>query len=770
MFVGLRRMANKASKGRQKPAANKGKGLVTTGGPKKGFARKEISKPARKSAEGVVAAAPKLSKNGVPLTICVVPFHESVFNNQLIDFLATLVNVDSDVASPSGVAIKTGSIPSQPRSRVQLVIPNHRENIQVILDAAKAADVLLCVFPNDAAHDRSCFDPLGYETLTALRMQGLPPLVIGTMLDTSDKKIGMKTVQRFFFSEFSQDKAKFLMPSASIKEGDQAAIGKQLMGAITAAFSGSLSSTVSESLALRRMRGYMLIDSWTPTSTGEVSISGFARGAGFSINSAVHLTGYPHTFRVSRIEIIDSTGGMNEVVRVIEPTPEEEAAIAESLAPLQPAEIQEQTWPTDEELAAAEKNQIRNRKMKRVLVPAGTGAEMAEWLGQDMDDDEEIVGADSMEAAGHHVMDGEDLGGEEIEGDDVDDDDEALKGMFDWDKVDEADAACTPTTPQFEERSREDMDFVDEVDTPQNMTARERFQKYRGLKSLRNGNWDPYEELPAEYSQIHEFQDIQFTTKQAFAALAEGGAACVNKYCRLHLVPVAGPDAAPVSPDTAIPLVASSAGAAEAKVTVVHCRLTRLPEALDLIIKSKDTVTVQVGFRRMEVRPIFSEVAKYSASTGTCPIQRMYRQLPSDTGASIMMSFYAPAVFGTSPALVFHSSGRLALWGSVAGCAPNRPVLVKRATLTGYPFRVHQTKAVCRFMFFNPQDIDWFTPVELTTKKGLRGHIIESLGTHGYMKCRFNGQLTSDDVICMHLYKRVYPKWHPATWGMPLTQ
>ena len=85
---------------------------------------------------------------------------------------------------------------------------------------------------------------------------------------------------------------------------------------------------------------------------------------------------------------------------------------------------------------------------------------------------------------------------------------------------------------------------------------------------MRNGNWDPYEELPAEYSQIHEFQDIQFTTKQAFAALAEGGAACVNKYCRLHLVPVAGPDAAPVSPDTAIPLVASSAGAAEAKVTV----------------------------------------------------------------------------------------------------------------------------------------------------------------------------------------------------------
>lgn len=57
------------------------------------------------------------------------------------------------------------------------------------------------------------------------------------------------------------------------------------------------------------------------------------------------------------------------------------------------------------------------------------------------------------------------------------------------------------------------------------------------------------------------------------------------------------------------------------------------------------------------------------------------------------------------------------------------------------------------------EDIEWFKPVELYTDSGNRGHIKDSVGTHGIMKCTFNVPLKKQDQVKMNLYKRVFPRW-----------
>lgn len=63
-----------------------------------------------------------------------------------------------------------------------------------------------------------------------------------------------------------------------------------------------------------------------------------------------------------------------------------------------------------------------------------------------------------------------------------------------------ANPACLPTHHPYS---------PSQVDTPEGLPARQRFDKYRGLKSYRTSAWDPRESLPQDYARVFAFENFK---------------------------------------------------------------------------------------------------------------------------------------------------------------------------------------------------------------------------------------------------------------------
>lgn len=85
---------------------------------------------------------------------------------------------------------------------------------------------------------------------------------------------------------------------------------------------------------------------------------------------------------------------------------------------------------------------------------------------------------------------------------------------------------------------RDDREFPDEVDTPKDIPASVRFQRYRGMQSFRTSPWDPYENLPRDYARVFQFEDFK-RTERAIRRRAEeeGGAIPVGLYVGARVDP-----------------------------------------------------------------------------------------------------------------------------------------------------------------------------------------------------------------------------------------
>lgn len=532
----------------------------------------------------------------------------------------------------------------------------------------------------------------------------------------------------------------------------------------------ALSGLAPKDLTWRSDRGYMLAqEAEYSGAEGLLCLRGYVRGPGLRCKHLAHLTGHGD-FALARIARLPDpcplaptrgAAAMETSEQVVDELKPGEEPDAQRLQPYDPT-TEEQTWPTAEELGSA-----GGRRRRGGAVPAPSSAATTSADGDELDAD---MGA--SEAADDEDGQGEGSGSEDEAASiaptntaETEDGWDVSSNMTMEVPSSEAVAAERRRREVLYERNQEELEFPDEVDTPLDIPARERFQRYRGLKSFRTSQWDPYEDLPVEYSRIWEFEAFASTARalrQQFVDdcydLQDGGVSTF--YCAVYLRGV--PPGVLETQPRGVPFVLSSVFPCEQKVSVVHGTLTRVKEYSE-VIKSKQELSLHCGFRRFMARPTFSEAPRRSAASSR-KFKFMRFLHPEMTACA---SFYAPVLFPPCRLLAFvqtEGGPELVASGSFTGVDPKQ-LIIKRAVLTGYPFKIHKSKSVVRFMFFNPADVKWFKPVELSTKRGLRGHITESLGTHGYMKCRFSGHIRSDDTVCMNLYKRVYPKWYPPSWG-----
>ncbi|OQR79017.1 pre-rRNA-processing protein TSR1-like [Tropilaelaps mercedesae] len=687
-----------------------------------------------------------------PFIVAIVPAHAAVDPHRFVDQLKGCHSEVQLKDSPRGVLYL--NLPHF-KKRYALAVCNS-EDVYGTMDTVRMADVVVIVYDHEEGYDAE-----GDVLLSILMAQGMPSaLHVTSPLAARDDRLFKKADIKRVLAKQIEDR----FPGEKIycvqNETDAVLLLRQI------------ADVKKRVLKMREQRAYLLAERTDFIATdgtghqGTLRVTGFLRGGRpLNANHLVHIPGCGD-FQIEMIEAPDDPyrirrreardDDIEQDPRVLQIADPEKQESLESENPVDEMEA-EQTFPTQEELEEAAKEQRTIRKR----VPKGTSDYQAAWIFDDEDVGEDDDGDDTDEDAGHSgddAMESEEefFDARELKGDSSDEEEE------DW--VDTASDAMSVVPDEvydkkidFDEENemlkkfraqREEEQFPDELDTPRDINARTRFQRFRGLKSFHSSPWDPKENLPRDYARIFQFRDFERMRRRLLQISEEDCDGAENGwYVTVHIKDVPRRVAKSRSP-----LVVFGLFPHEQKMSVLNVAIKR-HHTFDLPVKCKERLIFHVGFRRFTNCPIFSQHTMGNK-------HKLERFLPAE--GVCVATMFAPITFPPAPVLVFqetpNGAQRLVATGAVLSADPDR-CIVKRVVLSGHPYKINKRHAVIRYMFFNREDILWFKPIELRTKYGLKGHIKEPLGTHGHMKCVFNQHMKSMDTVLMNLYKRVFPKW-----------
>ncbi|KAF5287729.1 hypothetical protein FQA39_LY15749 [Lamprigera yunnana] len=681
--------------------------------------------------------------NTAPFLICILPLNKQLDPGNVLSFF--LKCDEGAIVYQTSTRCTHISVPRF-KQRFTFVVPNLNNHLEV-LDVLKVCDTVLFAISAAAGFDFAgdVIDESGYSILLSAFAQGMPtPLVVVTEFEgvpekkrNSQKQNILKLISKWMPNE------KFLtLSKTSDALNVLRKIGSQKL------------KTVTGHHHRPQLYGEKCeyIDDSTGTM-GTLKITGYLRGASLSVNDLIHIPGLGD-FQMAQISSREEPANILKkgdnlekntfIVKVLEKCdPSKQESLESENAP-DPLDS-EQTWPTQDELKIAE-DEKKERKVKKI--PKGWSEYQAAWIP---DDFAEFVSSDE-EDKDPNCMDVID----EREEEDSDREEE-----FDTMTESELDITDQHYDDQLNvneeikelekiKAAASDLLFPDEIDTPLDVSARIRFQKYRGLESFRTSPWDVKENLPSDYARIFQFENFNRTKKRVFKVQEEKEGVLPGWYITVDIKNVSQLLWSSYK-STSESLVAIGLLPHEHKMSVANVVLKRTNN-YDVPIESKERLIFQCGYRRFIVNPIFSQ--------HTNGQKHKYERYFQPNSVSVA-TFYAPIQFPPASVLCFKEINTqlvLVAQGNLLSCNPDR-LIIKRIVLSGHPFQINKHHAVVRFMFFNREDIIYFKPVKLRTKYGRIGHIKEPLGTRGHMKCVFDGQLKSMDTVTLNLYKRIFPKW-----------
>ncbi|XP_061709912.1 pre-rRNA-processing protein TSR1 homolog [Cydia pomonella] len=688
-----------------------------------------------------------------PFLVCVVPLNAQLDVQSALAILRTCF--EGAVISQSENGILHIGLPNF-KQRFSFICPE-TDNEFALLDTLKVADTVLYV---SSALDEPV-DEWGEKVLALSMAQGMPtPVVVAMDIE------GVNPKKRTTEKQNVQKLISKWLPEEKIIQLDKSSDGLNVLRRI-----GNQKRNI---LHHREKRPYMLAESYEyvpgAEGSGTLRVSGYLKGMPLDVNGLVHVTGLGD-FQMSRIDGHDDPHPLilvkentkpdsmdAEVVKVtvlqVADSAKQESLDSENVPDPMDAE---QTWPTEEEIAQANA-ETKTKKVKKV--PKGWSSYQAAWI---VESDAEGEGSDGDGDGGSEEEDEDEefMSCEESSSEKEEDEDNDFESVTES-EMGPTDDRYDATIDAAEEHellerlaaARQDAQFPDEVDTPRLEPARARFVRYRGLESFRSSPWDPKENLPADYARIFQFENYDRMRRRVYKEKEDSLVNTYGIYATIHISNVrqdlwnsfhSANKCAPLSVFGLLPH--------EHKMSLMNVVLKRTG-ASDDPIKSKERLIFQVGYRRFIVNPIFSQHTNGSKHK----YERFFQP-----GSTCVATFYAPIQFSPSSVLCFkekrNTKLQLVASGVLLSCNPDR-LIVKRIVLSGHPYKVNKRSAVIRFMFFNREDVTYFKPCKLRTKYGRTGHIKEPLGTHGHMKCVFDGQLKSQDTVLLHLYKRMFPKWN----------